>query len=342
MVLKKMMKAALAASLVFCFASVGAAETKVGGQVQTHWGQYNAGTDGYSAYFRNYTQGHVNVTSSAGPLSVFLQMEIVDDDGSKKEVSVDADQDGTNETYAVGGGANKNNYKNAQARATYTSGDLKVSLGTVSNWMSCGFTNNGGMGNNKPATEWQNCSNYTEEDGIQVKYGIPAMKGYAALTLQNSDSYMKTSLTTVLQVVDGIKIMANQLSRADKAAADGTTGDKYSGLLLGVKAAFGKMAVAFDNYAGKYSDSENGSNQMGVMFSMADLGPGKMILTYGTVEKLTGGTASKKDVYTNLVYAIPVEKRATVRAFYTSKAGTPTGGDTTTATYMGGGLELKF
>ncbi len=349
--LKRIMKAALAASLVFGLSSVAAAEESVvkgasfSGQVQTHWGQYNVSApDGtYAAHFLTHAQGQLNTKASAGPLSIFMQMELRSDSKTKRTIS-DAGYDGTEETESTEeiGGVSKNNYNNAQLRATYKVGDLSVSAGTVSNWRSCGYTHDGQMGNTIMPTAWGICPGYTEEDGLQVVYAIVPLKGSARVTLHDTDAVSKTSVTAEVKPIDMLSVFVNQLSSTPKDAAAGTTGDARSSLLFGVKYTFGNMWVAVDSGSFDDTATKKTGADMGLQFGMKQLGPGDIVVTMGTRDRLTDGESTEKQAVTNLVYKYPVAKKATIRGFYNSKGVTPTDGDTTTTTYMGGGLELKF
>mgnify|MGYP003574157206 CR=1 FL=1 len=354
MILKKMLKAALAASLVLGMSSIAMAADgmNVSGRVQSHWGQYSAGTDGYKAWFKNTTQGHVNWRASSGPMSYFMQLEIEDDNNTKSEISVtDTSSDGTKNVtkYAVPG-FSKSNLNNAQAAATYKTGDLSVTIGTTSNWQSCGYTQDAGMGNTKSAQTWVMCDLYKEQDGLAVNYNIAALKGYAKLALFGSDDNAVTSVVLGGKPMDMLSFFVNQTSETPTDAATGDTGETKSTLMLGVKATFGgNMWAAFDNSTITTPSATGGDDwtraRLGLQFGMKGAGPGTIVFTYGTRQDVQGDTLSE-DAVTNLVYIVDVAKGAQVRGFYTAKGTTPyaagTAGDTTTSTFMGFGLQLTM
>lgn len=331
--LKKIMKSALALSLVFCFSSMAVAEAPhVSGQVQTHWGQYNSGVTGYNSHFQTYMQSQLNFTGSSGPMSYFMQLELRSDSKTKK-----SDSTGTEIA-----GESRNNYNNAQARATYKTGDFAVSVGTVSNWRSCGYTFEGQMGNNLAPTAWVICPGYTEQDGLQLKYNIEAMKGYASVTIHDDDSNSKMAFTAEGQPTNTIRAFVNTLTTTPKAAATGVTGDPTTALLIGAKMTLGKMTFAIDSGSFDNTATKMTGTDLGLQFSMADLGPGKIVATIGNSDRLTDGTSTSKTSVNTLVYIVNVAKGSDIRGFYNSKTTTPNVGTATTASYMGGGLQIRF
>ena len=337
MILKKMLKAVLAASLILGMASVVTAEDgfKIGGRVQAHWGQYNAGTDGFKPYFMNYTQSHINVRAASGPMSYFIQLEL---DSDSKTIRKDS-------TGTEIGGVSKNNYQNAQGRATYATGDLSVSIGTVSNWRSCGYTQDAQMGNTKSPQTWAMCDLYREQDGISLRYAIAPVKGYVNATIFNTDTNSTTSVVIEAKPIDMLSVYVNSLTSTPTDAATGTTTDATGVTMVGVKATFGNMWAAADQST-VASPADAGSSRIGLQFGMKQVGPGDIALTYGTRETHNASDTTATQAYTNAVYIIPVAKGAQARVFYTSKGNTPyaagEAGDTTTSTYMGFGLQLTM
>ena len=363
MILKKMLKAALAASLVFGMASIGMAADgmNISGRVQSHWGQYTSGADGYKAWFKNTTQGHINVRATSGPMKYFMQIELEDDLNTKSEVTdantvaSDTDGDGQfdtndNDTKARAvPGFSRSNLNNAQANATYTTGDLSVTIGTAVNWRSCGYTQDAGMGNTKSRETWVMCDTYKEQDGIDIDYRIAALKGNVSLTIFNTDATNITSIAAEVKPIDMLSVYVNSTTEVPTDAATGDTGETDTRLMLGLKATFGNMWAAADQSTITQPSATGGDDwtrtRLGLQFGMNGLGPGALTLTYGTRTDAAGDTLST-DAVTNAVYKVMVAKGANIRGFYTSKGTTPyvagEAGDTTTSSFMGFGLELTM
>jgi len=344
--LKKIMKAALAASLVFGFSSMATADVKVNGDVKAYFGQYNSGADDYTAHFINVSEGHINVTGKSGPVSLFLQLESRGDTHTEVtyEDAAGDDQEISN---------SKNNVNNAQLAATYTTGALSVKVGTVATNAGCAIGSFGGLSSSvtNAIGSIDSCLGYTEQDGIQVKYAIPALKGAAMLTIEPSTGGQNMALNLV-GMSGPVYFSIQSLSKVtDKYSDADDTAYTDSVMTIGAKVFLGKMAVSVDmnSFAKDSANAAAYETKLAdtiLAFSMADLGPGTLVVSYQTQKKSTSeelaAYGDKDTVWTNLVYKMGLAKGAALEAFYLSKAETPLDGDTTTQTAFGAGLVANF
>jgi hypothetical protein len=322
--LKKIMKAALAASLVFGFSAMASAEmmaAKVSGDVHTYFGSYNSGAKDYTAWFANSSEAHISVTGGSGPLTGFIQVEPRDD--------------------RYGGG---NNFNNAQLAVTYTADALSVKLGTVSNGVACTYSISNGLGTTTTAGygTYVKCGGYLEQDGIQINYAIPAIKGFAGLTIAATSGGQKTALSASGTLADFVGFRFNSSSFVTDDYSVGTdTAATDSILHIGVKVPFGSMSVSLD-ITNTSNEDKTTEASTAIQFRAANVGPGTVIVTVASDDDQNDGNAVSKDAYTGLAYSIGLDKGASADFFYASKANTPDGGDTTTSSYIGGGLNVAF
>ncbi|MFH2129821.1 MAG: hypothetical protein ABIK68_05545 [bacterium] len=329
--LKKIMKAALAASLVFGFSSMAMAEANVSGDVASYFGQYNTGATGYSAHFITASEGHINVTGASGPIKAFLQVESRDD------------------RYGFGG----NNLNNAQLNVTYTVGALGVTLGTVNEGLACEMGLSSGL---KTTTTLGygaagGCAGYFEQDGIQLSYAIPAIKGAVYLTVQPTTLGQITAFSAAGMIADMVGFRFNTTSDvADdySVSTDSKVTDTYNHVAVLVPLGTPKMTLSVevntteDKSAGVSTKNERTDTL--VQFKGADLGPGMVIATYATKAAKAAGTKTATITDMDLVYRLDLDKGVGADFFYLSQATKSElpGGTTTTKTWIGGGLFASF
>lgn len=324
--LKKIMKAALAASLVFGFSSVTMAEAKVSGDAHSYFGQYTTGAEGYTAHFITASEGHISVTGSAGPLSGFLQVESRDDARTKS--------------------TSGNNVNNAQLAVTYKADALSVKLGTVSNGVSCAYAISNGLKTTTTAAygTYVKCAGYMEQDGIQVNYAIPAIKGFAGLTIAPSTGGQKIALSATGLLADMVGFRFNQTTvTTDNYADDSDTAASDTYMHVGFKLPLGtpKMTLSLD-ISNTAMESKATEASTAIQFRAADIGPGTIVVTIGMDDDQNDGTAVSKTSQTGLSYLIALDKGARADFFYAARTDTPEGGDAQTSSWIGGGLSVAF
>ncbi len=333
--LKKIMKAALAASLVFGMSSVATAETKVSTDVHAYYGQYNSGADGYTAHFINATEAHVSLSGGDGPIKGFMQVEARSDAATQK-----VDSTGTDIT------SSKNNLNNAQLAVTYTTGALSVKVGTVSNGATCFYALSNGLGTTTTASygTYVKCVGYHEADGIQVGFMLPAISGQVQLSIWPSTGGQDMAVSAAGLVAGMVQFKLNSTTETTDDYGDSTdTATTDSALNVGVKVLLSKaMNISLETGSTK-TDAGAKTATNGLQFAMAGVGPGEIVVTYGMdSEEDAAGNAGDAVTYTGLTYRIGMGKGVSADFFYASKGTTPDGGDTTTSSWIGGGLEAAF
>ncbi|MBU2647641.1 hypothetical protein KKI24_23235 [bacterium] len=348
--LKKIMKAALAASLVFGFSSMAMAETKVSADVQAYMGQYNSGATNYTSRLAVVSEGHVNFTGSSGPVSAFIQIETRDDAST-----------------ATNAGRNLNN---AQLNLTYTMDLFSVKVGTIATPNTCTHNLSSGL---KTSTTMSygsagNCDSYLETDGIQFAYMIPAIQGAVVASIhpsalgQNTNIGLSGKASMVGFWVTMTSKLSDDWSKKNTAGVDEAVTDTASNLGVQVDLGSPKMTLSLEQtslidknakVAGA-SVKDNEGSSINLQFKAADIGPGQVIVTYADYEYTKGGSTAKavkwsNTVNTDLVYRIGLGEASGVDLFYISQTTTPTsvnktatGDKATTATYMGAGLFASF
>ncbi|NQU65562.1 MAG: hypothetical protein HQ517_14930 [SAR324 cluster bacterium] len=319
--LKKIMKAALAASLVIGFSAVAMAEANVSGDVHSYFGQAASGVEGSAGRFAVASEGHVNVTGNSGSLSGFLQLETRDD------------------RY----GANSN-INNAQLNVAYTADALSVKLGTVNTGIACTYAISNGLGTTTTVGygTYIACMGYLEQDGIQLQYAIPAIKGAVQLTIAPHAMGQKVAIGATGTLADMVGFRFNQTTdTADDYSVDTDTAASDSYMHIGFKLPMGAMSFSLDiSTATLDNKTTSGSNAF--QFRMAELGPGTLAVTLAQGETKFDGNPVDKTGHTGLSYLIGLDKGARADFFYAAKTVTPEGGTAVTASYVGGGLNLSF
>jgi hypothetical protein len=155
--LKKIMKAALAASLVFGMSSFAyAAEGKIGGSFKEYFGQYNSGVSGTDGYWANYGEGNLKFTGKSGKASVFFEIQ--------------ADTGESNSGLA---GAAAAELSDVQRKVSYTSPIGQVSIGTIVNIGTVPFNTGAGWKTSSVPNSTRRglvVSGYKESDGVDLSF----------------------------------------------------------------------------------------------------------------------------------------------------------------------------
>ncbi len=372
--LKKIMKAALAASLVFGMSSFAYAKDgiSVGGKFQEYFGQYDKGSDesttksAYTAHSAVLGEVNLQVKGTLGKMSVFHEVEAV--------------------TTVYG---KKNDHFNAVKSAlSYVAPFGKISIGNVVNAGTVPKSSSGWKTSKVPGSTsmYLYISGYWEGPGIDlvvpiegvgmvqatyyasggnaatyvgnstaIQAGATGSGGWAAADLgsgdyaRNSGALKGTSMNlgAVLQFGNiGVSASYATTKEADPTAADNT--DELSSTSMGLT---GKMdlnkqiSFSLGYAASSMKDDDWGDDALKITVNDAavnlGVGPGKVILfacttAYKMDDKIKDTTA------TSGMYDYPVAKGAGIQVGYISVATKPEGGDTTTESFVGGGFYAAF
>jgi len=73
--LKRIMKTAVAASLVFGMSYTAIAEVNVGGSFREYFGQFSTGKTGSAGYFQSYGETNLKISGKSGKMSMYYELE---------------------------------------------------------------------------------------------------------------------------------------------------------------------------------------------------------------------------------------------------------------------------
>lgn len=346
--LKKIMKAALAASLVFGMSSFAYAQDfSVGGKFRTYFGQYDAGTenaagDKYSANFVVKEEANVKFTGKAGKLSLYHELE----------------------------SATGSDYNNTQTKLGYVTPIGQLDIGNVTSIGTIPMSSSGWSTSNIPystrrALVW---AGYSENEGLQLTVPLEGMgfvqftmyedadnaaaataKGTAAAlgaTVPTSNEGSSMQLAANLQFgTIGVRVGYATAKTDDPASADDDA-MSTTNMLVGAKIALGEnMSVAFDYATAKTSydawAEDIKTTAMDADFTMSGVASGKIVVSMDMVTMKAGDKIYDRTV-TSLLYDMPVAKGAGIQAGYIANAKKPEGGDTVTETFLGAGFYASF
>lgn len=313
--LKKILKTALAAGMIVGMASTAMADAKVTGSVKAYFGQYNAGSDGYTAHYASVNEANINFKASKGSLTGFAQLE--------------ARQDGSE-------------LNDSQRWVQWKKDALSVRIGSISNGYGKGFAVVAGTKTSGLASVgmYKGLTGYLENDGLHVGYAISKhMK--AGLTLVGSDAGSGMALG-FMGHFGAIGVKANSVSYTADDAADATDDTVATATTgIGVKYNAGAFSVSVDSVSKDVGGGATKTSDLGIQ-ARVKAGPGTAIITIGTEETTVGSADPSKKASTNVVYDVPVEKGAGMQFLYLSQANTASGGDAVTKSYMGAGFYAGF
>jgi hypothetical protein len=355
--LKKIMKAALAASLVFGMSSFAyAADGKIGGSFKEYFGQYNSGASGYSAHFANFGEANLQFTGTAGNVSVFYEIE------SKPM---------TNTTGAA------RDLTEVQRKVSYKSPIGLVSIGNIVNigtipMAASGFKTSDVPYSTRRALVW---AGYKEDDGIDITIPLEGL-GFVQATMYSSagtaasataaGGYAVAAGSAAAAVAAGLipadttdgttmSLGANlnfggigvrvgyTTDKTDDPSSSADQAMESTSLLLGAKVPLGEnMAIAFDyasakvKYSAWSADAE--ATALDATFEMKGVGPGKLMVG---IDMVTAKDTYKRAV-TSVVYDIAATKTSGFQIGYIANNYTPDGGSSTTESFMGGGVYASF
>lgn len=346
--LKKIMKAALAASLVFGMSSFAyAAEGTIGGSFKEYFGQYNSGADGYSAHFANFGEANLQFKGAAGNVSVFYEIE------SKPKKNTDGTQRDLTEV---------------QRKVSYKTPVGLVSIGNIVNigtipMAASGFKTSDVPYSTRRALVW---AGYKEDDGVDITVPLEGM-GFVQATMYSSAGTAASLTAAGAMAAGGGSVPADTSDgttmslganlkfgtvgvrvgyTTDKTDDPANSSDKAmesTSMLLGAKLALGEnMALAFDYASAKVKYAAWGADvevtSMDAGFEMNGVGPGKLIVGLD----MTAAKDSYDRTVTSVVYDIAATKTSGFQVGYIANGYKPKGGDTTTESFMGAGIYAAF
>lgn len=341
--LKKIMKAALAASLVFGMSSFAYAQDfSVGGKFRSYFGQYSTGAEDYTAHWDVREEANVKLNGKVGKLSVYHEMESATDD----------------------------DYKNTQTKLSYVLpfGQLSIgnqtSIGTIPKAGSGWSTSN--IPNSTSRTLY--VAGYSENEGLGIVVPLEGMGFVQFIMYEDSDNLAKTvaagtatalgaavptsSEGTGMQLGADLKFggIGVRLGYASAATDDPASADdeamSTSNMMVGASVPLGEtMSIAFD-YASATTSYDAWADDlahtnMGLAANIGGIGPGKLVVFYA-METMAAADPLYAANVTSLMFDAPVGKGAGVQLGYIARTYTPEGGDGVTESFMGGGLYASF
>jgi len=329
--LNKIMKAALAASLVFGMSSFAyAADGKVGGSFKEYFGQYNSGAAGYEANFRNYGEANLTFKGTAGKASVFFEIQA--DTSSNLNASEVSD---------------------VQRKVSYATPIGLVSIGTIVNIGTIPMAGSGYKTSKVPSATRRGLlvAGYTEDDGIDLVVPLEGMGFVQATVYSKAGTAVSAGAAgdegQIIQLganlnFSGIGVRLGYSAEKVDDPTVTTDGDnKTSAMLLGAKVPLGStMAIAFDYTSAKVTKAavDTDHNTTDFTFEMGGVGPGKLYVGYDM------WTIKDTIKYANLslVYDVSNGEGGGFQFGYSSNGKTPEGGSTTTETVLLGGIYAAF
>jgi hypothetical protein len=331
--LKKIMKAALAASLVFGMSSFAyAAEGKIGGSFKEYFGQANSGVSGTSGYFVNYGEANLQFKGTSGKASVFFEIQADSAVGNSSATGAKAE------------------VSDVQRKVSYASPIGLVSIGTVVNIGAVPFNAGGGVNTSKVpwSTRRGLLMSYKEDDAIDLVIPLEGM-GFVQATMYstpgtaiNGRSGQKGTATQLGANLSfsGIGVRVGyQSDKVDDPAVATDGDDTSSSTLIGVNVPIGDaMAISANIGNSTVKPADTKYSTMDLTFSMNGLGPGKLSAAYDSMDIKD----VQKYAAMSVVYDVMTEKGAGFEFGYATAGTTPNGGTTTTATYILGGIYASF
>jgi len=354
--LRNIMKAALAASLVFVMSPCAHAEDSLslGGAFAVHFGQYNSGNEGYTSNFKSFEEVQVKVRAKVGKLSVYHEMESATDD----------------------------DFVNTQTKLSYETPVGLLSLGNVVGIGTIPMSSAGWAGSNIPYSTRRALlvSGYSENEGLQLTVPLEGLGMVQFTMYEDSDNAGNASNKDVAALAGGtvpsstegssmqlaadlwfgdIGVRAGYATaKTDDPADDADDALSTTNMMLGVWIGLSKnMSVAFDYATAKssydaWSDDMTFSS-MDADFTMKGVGPGKLVLSYD-MQSFKGAEKILDLTVTSVLFDMPVGKSAGVQVGYIANTYKPedatfeasyaavAGRSEGTETFLGAGFYANF
>jgi hypothetical protein len=348
---KKMMKAALACSLVFGLSSIAFAQeevsAKIGGAFTEYFGQYNSGAKDYAAHFQSIGEANLRFNGTIGKMSVFHEIE------ANKTKNAKAD------------------FNNTKTQISYITPVGKLSLGNAVNigtiplgsagWKTSNVPNSGQRG-----LVW---GGYTEAEALDLVVPLEGM-GFIQVTLYDNGlnaasntikgiaknagvGFSEATGGTSMNVGANLKFGSIGVRGGFATASTDDPTDKddkplsSTSMLVGAQIGLGdNMSLAFDigSGSGKQDGWSDAISAMttDVAFNMKGLGPGGITVRVDSEAVVWGSNAVYAYSGLSLLFDAPVGKGAGYQFGYVSGTNTPEVGDVVTESYLAGGFYALF
>ena len=320
---------------------VPAYKLKMGLNLRSFFGQINSGVEGTSGYMTEVNEGNLSAKVTSGAVTGYMELETRG--GKLTPTSM------RNVVYAMPSG-------------------LSFGLGTFKQKSSVNFSALAGTGTaaTGAANFYVGLTNKIEGEGMKLNY--KAGDHILGFTMYESDLFGKTDGSTTQVGARGkFGPIAYRVNSSSASADDHTGGTAVAstGSNFGAKYSAGAFSVSVDT-AGKSvgtgavaADADAGTSASDAYNKVytdtalqvgAKIGADKLIVTLATETNAKDTTNADKTTtsHMDLVYSIPLEKNASFKVAYASKASTTATFDTTdtetttTATFAGVGLSVKF
>jgi len=354
--LKRIMKTALAASLVLGMSYTAMADVSVGGSFKEYFGQYNSGADDYTAHFDNAGEANLKLKGSSGKVSVYYEIE------SRTQLGKPATAGNTPSIVNA-----------TQRKVSYLSDFGLISIGTITNIGSIPLASSGWKTSNFPgATRKGLFAGYTEADGIDLVLPLgdmgfvevsiipePAVlwgdiirgktaAGYVAATglATAGDAFLVNQGQTIslganLNLGGPMVRLGFATETVDNPSSSADTAQSSTYLLASVKMPMGNMAIAaaFSTATVNLTSAlKTEITNTSVTLEMADLGPGKLIAAVDMT------TIKDTSAFMNMSfnYDVSLADGAGLQVGYIADTNTPDGGTAVTESFMGAGFYIAF
>lgn len=333
-----------------------------------YFGQYDTGVEGSSAHFKNFGEAGVQLSGGVGAASFFIDLETRT--GVQEFEFYDAIARASYKTpvgmLSIG---KVTNYIGQVA--TNPGGGIKSGSGGFGATMIstlAGATESDGIDLLIPLMDKSLVFEFTVWDRAAVARRTWSMDREGL----NQSTEGSTTAVGVMYRNDTLMVKAGTTSETmDDYSIDTDTADTSTYSMLSAKLDLGFMEIdasmtntvmagidktrMSDLLAGNAVFMDNPStftsSAIGFGLKFKQLGPGDLNINYesGTMEdthEATGAVAAALDmadasfsqVKTSLIYTIRISEKIGYQLLYDTKAQTPEGGDTTTASYIAGGL----
>ena len=314
---------------------------KMGVKLQSYFGQTSSGVEGETGYMTEINEANLSAKVQSGSVKGYFEIE------------------------SRAGSATPTTIRNIEY--TMPSG-LDFGLGTFKQKYGVNFAAMAGVGTSGVSGiyGYVGLTNKLEGEGMRLTY--KASGHTFGVTLYEDDRIAKTDGgSTQVGAMGKIGPIKYRVASTSASADDHTGGTAVSSSAqnVGVKWAAGGYSVSVDSASkskGTGAVAADADNDISASSAYntdttdtalqigAKLGSNKLTVTLATVASMKDTTDADETTnsYTSLVYAIPLEKNATFKVLYLSKASTTATADTTdtedtiTATFAGVGLAVKF
>ncbi|MDX2470126.1 MAG: hypothetical protein QNL04_06070 [SAR324 cluster bacterium] len=315
---------------------------KMKGKLRTFYGQLNSGVDGETAHMTEFNEANIAGSVKRGAMTGYFEIE--SREGSESPTTI------RNITYKTAPG-------------------IVIGIGTFKPKWGYNFSWGGGTETSEAANFnfYKGLLNKLEGDALQFEYKAGDHK--MGITMYQDDRIHKSSGSTTqigaMGKIGPIHYRVNSNSAVSDDFAGGETASS-SASNVGLKYKGEGFAVSVDSaskdkgYAESTSTDDDGVSSTTDAYSKlysesalqgrVNIGSDELIVTLATEEykKDTTGADVTTTAHTDIVYVVPVAKKANIKFVYGSAAETTATDDTTdteetvTGTFAGLGFFIKF